>query len=892
MDLHYTLTALPRDDPGVRLTKINRVLPNLDDINKMCRGEIALGDLRPYVDWAEGKLHEKFFEFDFVVVLKRRHEHLGFAFIHNNSDKTSLNVDMICANQKGKTVMEGVFVLADLLNRGQSFDIEKVTLQAVPNVFGFYREVGFKTVSANSEPSPLDELWDKLSAGADTTEKEKPLSFTEDHLQAQIAKFKYLDGMKSYNQSSRHKILRSLFIHKGNKQTIKATMSELLESYDDLLQMYDAIEQALQTIPRKEFDHSVPMEIDLTSTLIESLPDLQKSLYLKPYYDADNFLEAYIDPMGNSSDEEIQEIQQVDGETTETDEEMQEQGEEINHVEDSCAPTPTRYRTFAGPDQSCPAEARVLEDGDKCCTSRPNGSEGYPNPPSHPDSLRFLLALRTVYVSSDSPLNIPVELQRTLTWINEYQPSNMINPSNQSILFIPVQSTWLVTILKFAFMSSCKMPIGVGLTTGYRELYRKCLDGGACVNLYTDLDADATLNAVNEVGVKRVNVIMSEFENKPTHFRLPFMNALEVNVVGAKSIPVKLEELTNFILKGSGRSETSSLTLNRPLISGDSSPPHELFSEMIKNLPQTCGTRVINFANSICRPSALKGHYLVNIPHSFLKLLGESLGNEDPPTFRIPEKSHRSMLSTTYKGFTIFFKYDSSDVYLTITQKRTRQDKHKRKGVDQYNLDGTLHATYDGLRIAAEAVRGEKSAGAVRQQLSKSILYGDVFKGSKWAFAGDDIQEEKVPKRPRRMKAPRKALPKVLQFSKDGQFIRTFTNIEEASATLGGIRGTAYTSLRRRIDDGREIGGFRWAFEGEQLVTPSQGPLQDNFKSKAVSQYTLHGEFLTTYPSMRQVFTSLGKTSNLSNTLGKKIERGEAWNGYRWAFEGTPLIMN
>lgn len=879
MDLQYTLSALPRDDPDVRLVKLNKVLPNLQEVNKMCREEIALGDLRPYVDWAGGKSDDKFYEFDFVVVLKRRHEYLGFAFVRNDEDD-SLNVDMICANQKGKIVMQGVFALANLLN------VVKITLQAIPNVYGFYRKLGFKTVSVGSEQSNLDKLWDELSG--DTPKAGKPLSFTEAHLQAQIDKFKYLDGKKSYNQSSQHKILRSLFTHKAIEQSITTTMSELLKSYDDLLQMYDTIHDALSIIPRKEFDHSVPMEINLTPTLIESLPDLPKSLYLKPYYDADDI----IDPMGNSSDEQIEEIQQVDGEMTETDEEIQELGEpqnHINHIEDSCDPTPTRYRTFAGPDQSCPAEAQVLEDGEKCCTSHPKGSEGYPNPPSHPDSLRFLLALRTVYVSSDSPLNIPVELQRTMTWINEYQPSNMINPSNQSILFIPVKSTWLVTILKFAFMSQCKIPIGVYPTTGYRELYRKCIDGGACVNLYIDMNAHEILNAVNEVGVKRVNVIMPDLEDKPSHFRLPFMNALQLNMVGDNSIPAKLEELINFIVKGSDKSEMSSLTLNRPLISGDSSPPHEIFSEMIKNLPQTCGTRVIYFANSICRPSALPGYYFVNIPHSFLKLLGESLGNEDPPTFRTPEKSHRSMLSITYKGFTIFFKNDSSDVYLTVTRK-TRQDNHKRKRVDQYNLDGTLHATYDGLRIAAEAVRGEKTAAGMRQHISKSIQNGDELEGYRWAFEGDDIVDrtERVPKRPRQWAAQKR----VSQFTKDGELIRTYNNLNEASAALGGIRGSKIQSLRRRIADGRDIGGFRWGVEGEQLVTPSQHPLGYIFKSHAVSQYTMDGEFVRTYPSMNNLFASLGVASNSSHTLRKKIRNGHEWKGYRWAFAETPLIMN
>lgn len=891
MDLHYTLTAIPRDDPNTRVTKIQRVLPNLDEVSRMCREEIALGDLRPYVDWANGTSDDKFFEFDFVVVLKRRHEHLGFAFVHNNDDKTSLNVDIICANQKGKTVMECVFVLAGLLNRGQSYNVNKITLQAVPNVFGFYRKVGFKTVSDNSEPSPLDKLWDEMSG--DSPKEGKPLSFSQDHLQTQIDKFKFLDGKKSCNQSSQHKILRSLFQHKGIRQSVTATMSELLESYGDILDIYDAIDQALKKIPRKPFDYSVPMEIKLTRGLMESLPELQRTLALKPHYDPELQLEYFVDPMGNSSDEEMslesvadKEVDEVDSERTETDEEMQDQ----DIPEDSCAPTPTRYRTESGPNQSCPAEAQILEAGEKCCTSRPEETEAYPNPPSHPDTLRFLLTLRTVYLSSDSPQNIPAELQSTLTWINEYQSTNMIdvNQSNDSILFIPVNSTWLVTILKFAAMSLCNTPIGVYPSVGYRELYRKCHDGGACVTLYTDMRAaTATLHAVNEVGVNRLDVIVSENQH-PAHLQLPYLNALKVNFMGNRSIPVKLEDLMSFILKSSNKTETSSLTLNRPLISESSSPPHTVFSDMIKALQGTCGTRVIRFVNSPCRNSALPGFFLVNFPPSFLDLLGESLGYESRATLQ----QHGPYLSITYKQFKIFFRYTSDNIYLSITQKPTSGVNPKRKVVNQYNLDGTLHATYDGLRIAAEAVRGDKSAGAVRPRISDSILHGGEFQGFRWAFAGDALVEERMveERAPKRQRTSRE----VSQFTTDGQFVRTYDNIREAAEkALGGIRGSNPVTLRRRIDDGRAIGGFRWAFRGEQLVTPlNLTPLGDSLKSNPVSQYTETGDFVRTYTSMTQVFNSFGLKSNMSRYLRQKIERGEVWKGYRWAFAGTPLIMN
>lgn len=398
MDLNYTFTAIPRDDISARASKINRVLPDLNEVRRMCRGEIALGDLRPFIDWANGKSDEKFFEFNFVVVLKRRHEHLGFALI-SHPDKTVLNVDMLCAQQMGSKVMKAVFVLAGFLNRGVGYQVKKITLQAVPNVYGFYRTMGFKSNSS------LDELWDEMIA----ENKGKSLNFSEEYLQQQLARFKDVDSKKSNNQSAQHKILRSLFLMKNKEQSLLATMRELLKSYENLPEIYRAIKEALEKLPRGEYEtNNVSMEIVLTDDMMEVPEDYTRILDLKPHYDPDS--------------------------------------------DNNCAPTPTRYRTLPGP--GCPAQAQIL--GKKCCTSHPDPSAETPNPPGHPDTLRFLSALRDVYASAEFPQNIPVDLQSTLAWINEYyiNPLPNIYPS----IVVPSNSTWLPIVLKFAMMTRCKKP--------------------------------------------------------------------------------------------------------------------------------------------------------------------------------------------------------------------------------------------------------------------------------------------------------------------------------------------------------------------------------------------------------------------------------------------------
>ena len=962
MNLQYLITAIPRKDDDARRTKMRKVLPmETENISSgMCRDEIALTDLRPYINWANGESAESFYEFDFVVVLKRSHQHLGFAFVRINKDNTSLNIDMLCASQMGRVVIEGVFILANFLN------FEKITLQAVPNVYGFYRKVGFKTISANSEPSPLDKLWDELTG----PKEGKALSFTETHLENNMKDFMYLNNKKTTHQSAEHKILRSLFVHKGGaKDSVKGTMREILGAYNQVVEVYDAISEALSSIPGTRHITHVPMEIDMASISKDSLPKFEPTWDLEHYKDHYyNLDEALIDAMGNSSDEEIEDIEGIEGSDSEdigdtNDGGGAERAERAERAEPSepdlfcdedfedcdpnpnapvCAPTPTRYRTLAGPGLSCPAEAQILEEGGPCCTSRLEASE------THPDSLLFLLALRTVYTSSDSPENIPGELRRTLSWINEYQASNMIREYNadDSVLFLPEKSSWLATVLKFAVMSGCNRTVGVFTGEGvYRELYRKCHDGGACVTLYTDMRAAVkTLNAIRQVGVKRaeVNVL-----HRLDYFRLPFVNALEVDIVGQESLPVKMEEVMGFILKGSSNSKPVFLTLNRSFISHGA--PHEIFAEMMRQLPSTCGFRKIRFATSpIFGESTVQGFHHINIAfEQFLNLVARSLHVANPtPSSTNISISTKSM---TYNGFKI--QHYENNV-IVISQKKKRR-------VNQYNLDGTLFKSHNGIVAAARAVRDELTQDTAEYRIKRDIAQGGQFRGFRWGYDGEGIQEVTKPlERGRRRGGQKQDTLKVYQYTLGGVLHRTYPSLREASRennltysvlwrkvhddgeldgfrwswhkpsypyddyydgynltarvsqyTLEGELSKTYATiasaaravnaspntLTRTIKDGGELNGFRWAFHGDILRPLSGARRQPRQKRKgilSVKQFTLDGKFIKTWGSMGQVFRSFGYKGNLHSYFKAKIERGEAWRGYRWALEGTPLIMN
>lgn len=289
MDYKYTLTAIPRDDVDNRLTKVRKVLPGVLKLHQMCRKEIPYDDIAQYVNWATTAAGDSFYEFDYIVVFSSHNENLGFAFVHQSQNRTELNVDMLCAQRVGNLVLKGVYYIAGFLNRGDA-QITTVTLQSVPNSFGFYRKMGYKTLSSNPpQEAPLDKLWDLLSGKE--KEKGKTHSVTDERLEKALVEFRHLDQMRSTSQSAEHRILRSLVKTKAEPDSdvaVAKVFKELLESYDEIVDIYDAIKDTLGALPSGQYGSPhIPMKIELTDSMINAPEYSKLMLDLKPFYDPD-----------------------------------------------------------------------------------------------------------------------------------------------------------------------------------------------------------------------------------------------------------------------------------------------------------------------------------------------------------------------------------------------------------------------------------------------------------------------------------------------------------------------------------------------------------------------------------------------------------------------------
>lgn len=399
------------------------------------------------------------------------------------------------------------------------------------------------------------------------------------------------------------------------------------------------------------------------------------------------------------------------------------------------------------------------------------------------------------------------------------------------------------------------------------------------MNLYPDMRiCPETVRAVNEVGVERVTVFMSNNGNSP-YFNLPYLNAIDVDVVGAYDTPMKLEHVTDFILKGGGRSEPSSLTLNRTLIF-NTSTPHVSVAEMMTKLPGTCGDREIRFTS----PPGFE---------NLLRLLAEYL-HVGVPIKRVYPNT--PMLSIKFRGFTIFFEFDLL-VICNSDNKRENPSK-KRKYVSQYTSDGKFVKTYGSTNEAGRAV------GIHHATVTRYIENGRSFEGSRWAFEGEELKE---PEEGTTIRAPYKRRRSgVSQYTADGKFVRNYKSVKEALDDKEENESRSvkarYASLYRARENGRLFEGFRYGHEGEELDIPEKETLVSLPRvvvsrstidgrslpktPKAVSRYTIDGRFVRNYESLAKVGIELGISTCKVLRL---TQNGLSFKGSRWALQGEEL---
>ncbi len=214
-----------------------------------------------------------------------------------------------------------------------------------------------------------------------------------------------------------------------------------------------------------------------------------------------------------------------------------------------------------------------------------------------------------------------------------------------------------------------------------------------------------------------------------------------------------------------------------------------------------------------------------------------------------------------YAGTNIFrFSCDSFDTYRTY--------REKPKLVEQYDLNGNFIQVFESAR---EAARSIGSNGTIVSNVCNG--HQKTAGGYMWKYV-EDVKS--LPDLKHNMHCK-----KVYQYTKEGQLINTFMSIKEASETTKlnsvAISNQAYGNTK-------SLGEYVFSF-----VELSQKDIQNRTQSKlckAVYQYTINGEYIARYNSLKEAGKTIDNSINAARFIGnccRKIKKTAY--GYKWFFE-------
>ena len=191
--------------------------------------------------------------------------------------------------------------------------------------------------------------------------------------------------------------------------------------------------------------------------------------------------------------------------------------------------------------------------------------------------------------------------------------------------------------------------------------------------------------------------------------------------------------------------------------------------------------------------------------------------------------------------------------------------------VYQYDKNGDFVAEYRNSVKAAKAV-GLKGTASIFQAIKKNTL-----------AAGYQWRREYFKKIPKYVK--NKNTLKVLQYDKDGNFIKIHDSIEYASREIDCSRSLIELCCEGHSKTGK---GFIWKYYEHNFSKKIEVKEYKNLVTNPIEQYTLDGEFIEAYESSADAErkTGFNQCSIAECARGKQ----KTSFGYVWKFTNKPRI--
>lgn len=207
------------------------------------------------------------------------------------------------------------------------------------------------------------------------------------------------------------------------------------------------------------------------------------------------------------------------------------------------------------------------------------------------------------------------------------------------------------------------------------------------------------------------------------------------------------------------------------------------------------------------------------------------------------------------------------------------------KSVLQYSLDGKLIRKYESMTEAAKITNTQISR-------ISDCAKGNRFStnGSIWLLEDDNQREAKLKKAIREKKHPsamcggaNHQARAIEQYTLDGQYIKTFPSAQDAANELNIEYSTIKACASNKSSKSKSAGGYIWIHSDEPNKQEALKHRLNKGCEKAVSQYSLDGEYIRDFVSVREAMSFFdAKTNHISDVCNGKRKKA---HGYAWKWK-------
>ena len=192
--------------------------------------------------------------------------------------------------------------------------------------------------------------------------------------------------------------------------------------------------------------------------------------------------------------------------------------------------------------------------------------------------------------------------------------------------------------------------------------------------------------------------------------------------------------------------------------------------------------------------------------------------------------------------------------------------------VYQYDKNGNFVAEYRNMNKAAKSV-GLKSATSIYQAIKGKFLAS----GYQWRKE----YSEKIQKYVRNKNTLR-----VLQYDKDGNFIKIYNSIEDASKESNCSRSLIELCVEGHCKTGK---GFIWKYYKDNYLKNIETKEYKNSVTNSIEQYTLDGELVEVYESSADAERKTGFSQSCIANCARGNQKTSF--GYVWKFTSKPKVQ-